>query len=58
MILAVVNRTEGTVDVLTGEWLELDARQICVSIKTTQEKKQNETLMTSLHDEARTTHAK
>jgi len=58
MILAVMNRTEGTVDVLTGEQLELDARQICVSIETTQEKKQNETLMTSLHDEACMTHAK
>jgi len=55
MILAVMNRTEGTVDVLTGEQLELDVRQICVSIETMQEKKQNETLMTSLHDEARTT---
>jgi len=39
MILAVMNRTEGTVDVLTGEQLELDARQICVSIETMQEKK-------------------
>jgi hypothetical protein len=58
MILAVVNRTEGTVDVLTGEWLELDAGQICVSVETTQEKKQNETLMTSLRDEARIAQAK
>lgn len=58
MILAVVNRMEGTGDRLTGEQLELDASQVCVSFETSDEKKQNETLMTALREEARKTRAK
>jgi len=58
MILAVVNRMEGTVDMLTGEQLELDAGQLCVSSETADEKKKNDTLMTALCKEARKTRAK
>ena len=39
MILAIVNRMEGTADTLTGEQLELDAGQLCVSSETADEKK-------------------
>ncbi|KIJ90484.1 hypothetical protein K443DRAFT_15198 [Laccaria amethystina LaAM-08-1] len=58
MVVAVVNRMEGTADRHTGEKLELDANQLCVSFETTDEKKQNDTLMTALHEEARKTRAK
>ncbi|KIK07881.1 hypothetical protein K443DRAFT_2098 [Laccaria amethystina LaAM-08-1] len=58
MVVAVVNRMEGTADRLTGEKLELDANQLCVSFETTDEKKQNDTLMTALREEARKTRAK
>ena len=46
MILAVMNRIEGTADRLAGEQLELDPGQLCVSFETTDERKQNDTLMT------------
>jgi len=52
MILAVVNRMEGTADTLTGEQLELDAGQLCVSSETADKKKKNDTLMTALREEA------
>jgi len=58
MILAIVNRMEGTVDTLTGEQLELDAGQLCVSSETADENKKNDMLMTALCEEARKTHAK
>jgi hypothetical protein len=58
MVVAVVNRMEGTADRLTGEKLELDANQLCVSFETTDEKKQNDVLMTALREEARKTRAK
>jgi len=49
---------EGTADALTGEQLELDAGQLCVSSETADEKKKNDTLMTALRKEARKTRAK
>jgi len=52
MIFAIVNRMEGTADMLTGEQLELDAGQLCVSFKTMDKKKQNDMLMTALCEEA------
>jgi len=58
MILAVINRMEGTADTLTGEQLELDAGQLCVSSETADEKKKNDMLMTALREEARKTRAK
>jgi hypothetical protein len=58
MILAVVNRMEGTADRLAGEQLELDPGQLCVSLETTDERKQNDTLMTALREEARKIRAK
>ena len=58
IIVAVVNRMEGAADRLTGEQLELDADQLCVSFETTDKKKQNDMLMTALREEARKTRAK
>ena len=58
MILAIVNRMEGTTDRLTGEQLELDVGQVCVIFETMDEKKQNNMLMTALHEEACKTRAK
>ena len=58
MTLAIVNRMEGTADMLTGEQLELDAGQLCVSSETADEKKKNDMLMTALHEEARKTRTK
>jgi len=52
MILAVMNRMEGTADRLAGEQLELDSGRLCVSLETTDERKQNDTLMTALREEA------
>jgi len=52
MILAIINRMEGTVDMLTGEQLELDAGQLSVSSETVDKKKKNDMLMTALCKEA------
>jgi hypothetical protein len=58
MILAIVNRMEGTVNRLAGEQLELDPGQLCVSFETMDERKQNDMLMTALREEVRKTCAK
>ena len=55
MILAIVNRMEGTVDRLAGEQLKFDPGPPCVSFETTDKRKQNDMLMTTLHEEAHTT---
>ena len=49
---------EGTADMLTGEQLELDAGQLCVSSETADEKKKNDMLMTALREEAHKTRTK
>lgn len=53
-----MNKMKGTGDRLTGEQLELDVNQICVSFETMDEKKQNDMLMTALHEEVHKTHTK
>ena len=58
IISAIVTRVEGLPDVLTGEQLELEAEDLCVSLETKEEKKQNESIMTALRKQARKTHAK
>ena len=58
MILAVVNRVEGSADVLAEERLELATSDLCIGFETAEEKKRNDTIMTALHDQAWKTRAK
>jgi hypothetical protein len=58
VILAVVKRTENSVDSLTGEKLELGADHLCEAIETTEDKKRNKSVMTALREQARKTRAK
>lgn len=51
--LAVVSRAEGLVDKLTGERLELGVEDLCVALETKEEKKRNESIMTTLREQAR-----
>lgn len=44
MILAVVERTTGAADTLTGEQLKLDPSHLCVSSETKDDKSRNEPL--------------
>jgi hypothetical protein len=56
--LAVVDRIEGSADILVGERLELDTSYLCLGSETAEERKRNDTLMTSLRQEARKVRAK
>jgi hypothetical protein len=58
IILAVVNRVEGSVDVLAEERLELSASDLCLGFETAEEKKWNDKIMTALRDRARKNRAK
>jgi hypothetical protein len=58
MILAVVKRTEGAADSLTGEQLKLGASHLCVGTETKDEKSQNDSLMLALCEQACKTCAK
>lgn len=58
MILAVVKRTAGAADILTGEQLKLDASHLCVGTEMKDEKNQNDSLMLALREQARKTRAK
>lgn len=58
IILAVVTRAEDLPNVLTGEQLELEAEDLCVSLETKEEKKQNESVMAALREQARKTRAR
>jgi hypothetical protein len=58
IILAVVKRTENSVDSLTGEKLELGADNLCEAIETTEDKKRNKSVVTALREQARKTRAK
>jgi hypothetical protein len=53
MILSVVTRTDGAVDTLTGEQLELGSEFLCLAVETQAEKKLNTSLMASLRKSAR-----
>jgi hypothetical protein len=52
MDLAVVQRVEGATDVLTGEQLELDARDLCLAFDSPEQKRMNDKLMTVLRQQA------
>ena len=58
IILAIVTRVEGLPDVLTGEQLELEVEDLCVSLEMKEEKKQNKSIMTALLKQACKTYAK
>ena len=53
ILLAVVNKVDGTADTLTGEQLELHPDSLCIAVETNEDKKLNATLMNSLRDNAR-----
>ena len=53
MLLAVVNKVDGTADTLTGEHLELDPDSLCIAAETNEDKKLNATLINSLQENAR-----
>ena len=53
MILAVVERVTGAMDTLQEERLELTVDFLCVGWETKEDKKLNNSLMTSLREEAR-----
>jgi hypothetical protein len=58
MMVAVVHRTDGGQESLTGEHLEFSSDELCVGYETKEEKQQNNGLMTGLREEARKTHVK
>jgi hypothetical protein len=58
MILAVINRTEGGHETLSGDHLELSPDVLCIGHETKEEKAQNEGLMTALRKDAQKTRAK
>ena len=58
VMLAVVNRVPGHVDLLPGEQLELDASHLCVCEESKEDKWLNRSLMNPLREEARKIWAK
>jgi hypothetical protein len=58
VILSVVERVAGRVDMLTGEQLELDVSYLCVCEESKEDKTQNKLLMNELREEARKIRAK
>jgi hypothetical protein len=58
VILSVVTRVAGHVDVLTGEQLELDVSYLCVCEESKEDKTRNRLLMNKLREEARKIRAK
>jgi len=58
MILAVMKRTAGAVDILTGEQLKLDVGYLCVGTKMKEERNQNDSVMQALHEQAHKMHSK
>ena len=58
VILSVVTRVAGHVDVLTGEQLELDVSYLCVCEESKEDKTRNRLLMNELQEEARKIRAK
>jgi len=53
-----VIRAESVVDNLTGETLELEPEDLCVVLEMKEDKKQNESVMTALCEQACKIHAK
>ena len=53
ILLAVVKKVDGAVDMLTGEQFELGPDSLCIAIKTKEDKKLNANLMNSLRENAR-----
>jgi hypothetical protein len=53
IILAVVKKGDGTADTLTGEQLELGPDSLCIAAETSEDKKLNANLMSSLREDAR-----
>ena len=58
VILSVVKRVAGHVDMLTGEQLELDVSYLCVCEDSKEDKMRNRLLMNELREEARKIRAK
>ncbi len=58
VILAVVIRVAGHMDILSGEQLELDISHLCVCQESKEDKERNRSLMDALREEARKTRAK
>ena len=58
VILSVVKRVAGHVDMLTGEQLELDVSYLCVCEESKEDKTRNRLLMNELREEARKIRAK
>jgi hypothetical protein len=53
IILAVVEKVDGAVDILTGEQFELGPDSLCLAFETNENRKLNANLMTSLRENAR-----
>lgn len=53
ILLAVVNKVDGTADTLTGEQFELGPDSLCIAVETNEDKKLNVNLMNSLRESAR-----
>ena len=53
ILLAVINKVEGTADTLTGEQFELGPDSLCIAVETNEDRKLNANLMNSLRENAR-----
>ena len=53
IILAVVEKVDGAADTLTGEQFELRPDSLCLAFETSEDRKLNANLMTSLRENAR-----
>ena len=52
ILLAVVNKVEGTADMLTGEQFELGLDSLCIAVETNEDRKLNANLMNLLRENA------
>ena len=52
ILLEVVNKVEGTADMLTGEQFKLGPDSLCIAIETNEDRKLNANLMNSLQENA------
>ena len=53
ILLAVVNKVEGTADTLTGEQFQLGPDSFCIAVEMNEDRKLNANLMNSLQENAR-----
>jgi hypothetical protein len=52
ILLAVIKKVDGAADMLTGEQFELGPDSLCPAVETSEDKKLNENLMSSLRTNA------